>query len=145
MCSPTKSKTVEVARKYRHFNEIYLADYSNEDSQGSNQKKVDLLIGIDNYFSFVTGRIKKGGPTEPCAVETVFGWVLCVESNCLTLTNMHTRAYTQFLFAHSQSLSWEQIVLSTKNPFTTHSLQNTPNTCTKESIHTESSNRSSVT
>ena len=35
---------------------------------------VDLLIGIDNYFSFVTGSIKKGGPTEQCAVEFLVGY-----------------------------------------------------------------------
>ena len=121
ICAPLQNqRTVKVARKYRHFNDIKLADYRNEDFQVSNQKKEDLLIGIDNYLSFVTGSIKKGGPTEPCAVETVFGCVLCGESNCLTLTNMHTQAYTQFLFANSQSISWKQIVLSTKNPFTTH-------------------------
>ena len=35
------------------------------------------MIGLDFYYSLVSGRIKKGLPSDPVATETVFGWIIC--------------------------------------------------------------------
>ena len=37
---------------------------------------VDLLIAADHYWSFFTGRIIRGDPSGPVALETKLGWVL---------------------------------------------------------------------
>ena len=37
---------------------------------------VDLLIAADHYWSFFTGRIIRGDPSGPVALETMLGWVL---------------------------------------------------------------------
>ena len=34
------------------------------------------MIGIDYYFNFVTGKIKRGPPGCPVAIESNFGWIL---------------------------------------------------------------------
>ena len=41
------------------------------------QKPIDVLIGLDFYYSFVTRDVVKAGPSDPVAVRTVLGWVLC--------------------------------------------------------------------
>lgn len=77
ICAPLKNqRTVEIAQQFSQFNDVYLADYTNVDNPGSNQKQVDLLIGIDYYFSFLTGNLRKGNPGEPCGVETSLGWIV---------------------------------------------------------------------
>ena len=37
---------------------------------------VDLLLATDHYWSFFTGRIIRGDPSGPVALETKLGWVL---------------------------------------------------------------------
>ena len=37
---------------------------------------VDLLIAADHYWSVFTGRIIRGDPSGPVALETKLGWVL---------------------------------------------------------------------
>ncbi|KRY56766.1 LETM1 and EF-hand domain-containing protein 1, mitochondrial [Trichinella britovi] len=38
---------------------------------------IDVLIGIDYYYEFVTGRMRRRATGGPVALETVFGWVVC--------------------------------------------------------------------
>ena len=42
---------------------------------------VDIPIRLDYYFSFMTGRIRKGDVGEPVAIETPLGWVVCNRYN----------------------------------------------------------------
>ena len=53
------------------FNENY--DYMkdlalSDDYNYTTDKSVDLLIGLDFYFSFVTGKVRRGPPSCPVAV-----------------------------------------------------------------------------
>ena len=42
---------------------------------------VEILIGLDYYFSIVTGRTLRGPPGNPVAVESILGWMICGRSN----------------------------------------------------------------
>ena len=37
---------------------------------------VDLLVGLDFYYSFITGNVKRAQIGEPTAVESKLGWIL---------------------------------------------------------------------
>ena len=67
ICSPIPSRVD--ANNYPHLHGLKLADYS--DSEDS----IDVLIGSDYYWDFVTSEIVRGdfGPT---AVNSKFGWLL---------------------------------------------------------------------
>ena len=67
ICSPLPSRVD--ANNYPHLHGLKLADYS--DSEDS----IDVLIGADYYWDFVTSEIVRGdfGPT---AVNSKFGWLL---------------------------------------------------------------------
>ena len=67
ICSPLPSRVD--ANNYPHLHGLKLADYS--DSEDS----IDVLIGSDYYWDFVTSEIVRGdfGPT---AVNSKFGWIL---------------------------------------------------------------------
>ena len=67
VCSPLPSRVD--ANNYPHLHGLKLADYS--DSEDS----IDVLIGSDYYWDFVTSEIVRGdfGPT---AVNSKFGWLL---------------------------------------------------------------------
>ena len=41
------------------------------------EREIDVLIGLDFYYSFVTRDIVRGGSNEPVAVRTSLGWVFC--------------------------------------------------------------------
>jgi len=58
--------------KYPHLRNLMLADLY---SRGS--VDIDVLIGADFYFSFVTGNCVKGETlNSPTAVESTFGWIV---------------------------------------------------------------------
>ncbi|KRZ81273.1 hypothetical protein T08_8766, partial [Trichinella sp. T8] len=38
---------------------------------------IDVLIGIDYYYEFVTGRMQRRATGGPIALETLLGWVVC--------------------------------------------------------------------
>jgi len=86
ICSPLNSK---VNINYAHLEGLELADYDNCD----NGDGIDILIGADQYWNFVTGDIVRGddGPT---AISSKLGWLLsgCLESsgdeNKHTVTNL---------------------------------------------------------
>ncbi|KRY30334.1 hypothetical protein T01_9093, partial [Trichinella spiralis] len=39
--------------------------------------QVDVVIGIDSYYRFLGNQIRRGGPEDPVAVESVLGWIIC--------------------------------------------------------------------
>ena len=59
------------ATKYKHLANLSLADTSSARAS----MDVDLLIGSDCYWTFVTGEIRRG-EAGPVAIHTKFGWVL---------------------------------------------------------------------
>ena len=72
VCSDLTRQNISAAkRNYGHIQNLRLAD-SNENSSNL---KVNILIGVDYYHCFFTGKVKKAN-YGPVASETVFGWVL---------------------------------------------------------------------
>ena len=55
---------------YTHLAGLDLADLSPDETL-----QVDMLIGSDFYWDFITGRTIRGR-SGPVAVETTLGWVL---------------------------------------------------------------------
>ena len=59
-------------RNLRNLN--FADDYTKEEV-----KEIHILIGLDFYYNFITGRIKRAS-NQPVAIETVFGWMLVSDS-----------------------------------------------------------------
>lgn len=85
-CSPLLSRVDAI--NYPHLHGLKLADFS--DSEDS----IDVLIGSDYYWDFVTSEIVRGhfGPT---AVNSKFGWLLSGPTESVidqetTVTNLIT-------------------------------------------------------
>ena len=68
--SPIYNQTVEVAKfTHDHLRDLPLADFNNN---GGNNLNIDILIGWEFYWSFVSGYIQKVR-TGPIALETTLG------------------------------------------------------------------------
>ena len=39
-------------------------------------KYIDVLVGVD-YYSCITGEVKRGKDYEPLAINSCFGWIVC--------------------------------------------------------------------
>ena len=71
ICDPLTTQTVNICSKmYSHLTQLDLADITQEETL-----EVDMLIGSDFYWEFVTGEIIRG-QSGPVAVSTTLGWVL---------------------------------------------------------------------
>ena len=72
ICSPISCQEIELAQAtYEHLVELKLADSTN----GSSESEIDVLIGGDSYWCFMTGEMKRGRD-GPVALKTILGWVL---------------------------------------------------------------------
>eukprot|EP00731_Ephydatia_muelleri_P005954 Em0003g202a len=72
ICEPLVGQPLTFATNhYSYLSGLDMADSSDQ----NDHLEVGILIGADNYWSLMTGRIRKGR-TGPTAVETDFGWVL---------------------------------------------------------------------
>ena len=98
MCSPLPTKVD--ASSYPHLQGLQLVDCS--DCQDS----IDVLIGLDYYWDFVTNEIVRGdfGPT---VINSKFGWLLSgpaefATSSETTVTNLIISGNSNGLFDHSQ-------------------------------------------
>ena len=58
-------------------NYAHLKDVKFPEELPKEQKPIDVLIGLDFYYSFVTRDVVKAVPSDPVAFRTVLGWVLC--------------------------------------------------------------------
>ena len=65
----------EKKENYSHLTGLELAD----NTDGQSELKIDILIGMDYYFSFLTGK-KRQGVSGPVAMESVIGWIFGGES-----------------------------------------------------------------
>ncbi|PFX13966.1 hypothetical protein AWC38_SpisGene21920 [Stylophora pistillata] len=72
ICEPLSGQTVDLAKiMYDFLSDLHLADYSSE----AGPAEVDTLIGSDQRWQLVTGRIRRGNSC-PMAVHTRLVWVL---------------------------------------------------------------------
>lgn len=72
VCEPLIHQPIKVAREtFDHIKGLELADSSEE----SDCLRLDMLLGCDHYWKFVTGEVRLGtcGPT---AINTTLVWVL---------------------------------------------------------------------
>ena len=68
-------------------------------AQESNETyvKVDILIGLDYYYNFMTGNIIKGKTNELIALESTLGWIISGPYSCINSTNVYN-VNSHFLF-----------------------------------------------
>ena len=86
ICSPLKEHFVqETQSQFNHLKDLQLS----ESKQQNEVTDIDILIGLDFYYSLVSGRIKRGFPSDLVAVESVFGWIICGPTS-KAKTNKHT-------------------------------------------------------
>ena len=74
ICSPLSSQLPKFVKlNYPHLRSLYLSDFVNCE----NGMNIDILIGTNFYYQFMTGKIIRG-PTihDPVALESVIGWIL---------------------------------------------------------------------
>ena len=71
ICEPVRTQATSVyAKMHEHLSQLDLADVNKDETL-----RVDLLIGSDYYWEFVTGNTVRGDD-GPVAIETTLGWVL---------------------------------------------------------------------
>ena len=68
--------TVYLTLDISKYNYLKNLDFANKYTFDNSEKSIDILIGMDCYFNFVTGKIKRGPPGCPAAIESNFGWIL---------------------------------------------------------------------
>ena len=72
ICAQLKSPSFDFVRnRYQYLCDVELAD------PPSDNHKIEILIGLDYYFSLITGRTIRSFPGTPVAVESVLGWIVC--------------------------------------------------------------------
>ena len=60
-----------VAENYPHLKNLTLSGCSSD-----GKKRIDNLVGINNYYRFIYGNIMRGKIHEPVAVESSFRWLV---------------------------------------------------------------------
>ena len=71
ICEPLTGQPITfVVKHFKHLSTLDLADSGDV----NNSTDINILIGADNYWRLVTGRLKKGRCGQT-AIETKLGWV----------------------------------------------------------------------
>eukprot|EP00795_Rhopilema_esculentum_P006856 gene6856-12454_t len=95
VCAPLKNQVIDLAASvYPHLNGLSLADYpaNNED-----ELSIQILIGSDFYWNFMTGGVVRSQSGGPIALESVLGWIL---SGPVPVFNESTSTGTNFAQTH---------------------------------------------
>ena len=73
VCGPLpRQRPKSASLKYPHLQNLFISDFTDDPTM-----EVDILVGGDFYWSFMTGNIIKGPvPNSPTALQTTIGWVL---------------------------------------------------------------------
>ena len=96
ICSPISNQAVELATKnYPHLSGLDLAD----DSSSLKDVDIDILIGADFYWNFVSNESRRGEGPGPVALLTQLGWVLSgpIESHVKETSSTTNSASTHAL------------------------------------------------
>lgn len=99
ICSPLPAKA---CTSYAHLDGLELAD-----KPCSSGSSIDLLIGSDYYWNFVTGETKRG-EEGPIAVNSKLGWLLSrplnetVDRSYITHSNLIIDSHNSLIFRPSQ-------------------------------------------
>ena len=82
ICTPLTKQSMPGLQDCREFKEIKFADYDDHESN----RPVGILIGIDYYHTFMTGRVIRSS-LGPVACDTKVGWV--VSGSCSSPEDMY--------------------------------------------------------
>ena len=55
---------------------LHLQDIKFPEKFPRNEQEIDVLIGLDFYYSFVSRDVVRGGSNEPVALRTSLSWVV---------------------------------------------------------------------
>ena len=70
----------------------------------SNDEEIDIMIGLDYYWSFVTGRVKRQ-VGKPIAIESVLGWILQSQTNDNTPNSSMATTLTCITTSEAQEIN----------------------------------------
>ena len=94
ICAPAQNQNVlQCVKKYEHLSNLLLADSSN----GAYPLNIDILIGIDFYYSFISGRLIRGSD-GPVALASSLGWILAGRSGL-------NKSFDSYFSSHSMRCS----------------------------------------
>ncbi|CDW60889.1 DUF1759 and DUF1758 domain containing protein, partial [Trichuris trichiura] len=71
ICSSIQANPL-LQRRWKHLHGLKLADQFPRECF-----KIDVLIGLDYYYHFVSQEVRHGHAGEPVALRTFFGWIVC--------------------------------------------------------------------
>ena len=72
ICTPVTSQNIQFAKsRFVHIRDLELAENS-----VSSEKNIDILVGSDFYWSFISGSVIKGEPGSPVALGSKLGYIL---------------------------------------------------------------------
>ena len=75
ICHPLPRQPIQLAKiGYPHLADIRLADF--HEIGDSESVRIDILLGGDYYYDFVTSECRRPSGRGPVAVKTTVGWVL---------------------------------------------------------------------
>ena len=98
ICAPIKRGAVpRVFLECPYLSGLDLA----EDYSTSKDEEIDVLIGLDAYWSLVTGRVTRR-KDNPIAVETVLGWMLQANTEHENTESYQTRATSLFMTTYKE-------------------------------------------
>ena len=99
ICSTLPSVTA--VGEYTHLSDLELADFSG----GPDTAAIDLLIGSDFYWQFVTGEVRRGS-AGPVAIHSTLGWLL---SGSINPTQVSGDTCTHLILATSNVTSIPEV------------------------------------
>ena len=71
VCLPLKVPPISrIKKQYDYLRDVELT------KPPKDVNNVEILTGLDYYFSIVTGRTLRGPPGNPVAVESILGWMI---------------------------------------------------------------------
>ena len=84
-----------MSKQYSHLQGLNLADKSTDGS-----KTIEVLLGLDHYFEFITGEVIKGKFGEPVALKSSFEYILSGQYKNHSAVNF---SETQFLKIYTET------------------------------------------
>ena len=101
ICNPLSDPCVSITKnQYDHLKYLKLTDSSDSKFNCN----VDILIGADYYWDFVSGNIRRGN-SGPVAIEIILGWVLSgtceFENNISATVNLSSTHVLKISFQES--------------------------------------------
>ena len=79
ICSKIKGQNLDCVIKNHNF----MRDLQLADTSFNGEANVDILIGADLYWQFVTGETKRSESCSLVAINSTFGWVIRGPNDCV--------------------------------------------------------------